>query len=145
MGSMDTNAEIGFLARNLDQQALKLEFRLALERVFADPDRISTLFTDDYVQTTDGSTSDRKAFEEHVRHVARVVRSIRFEVLDVVRQGDSIADRHRVVVVYQDGRSATIEVHLFGEIFGGRLRRVHELTRVVAGDESLKALGTAHD
>jgi hypothetical protein len=36
--------------------------RGCLERVFADPDQIPLFVTDDYVQTTDGTTCDRKEF-----------------------------------------------------------------------------------
>jgi hypothetical protein len=142
---MNSDADVRFLEQNLDQPALKLELRRALQQVFADPDQLPGLFTEDYVQTTDGSTSNREEFEAHVRHLAHVVTSLDFEVLDVAQQGSSIADRHLVHVVYQDGRRATIEVFLFGEISAGRLQRVHEVTRVLSGDESLQYLGTARD
>jgi hypothetical protein len=36
-----------------------------------------------------------------------------------------------------------MEVYLFGQVFAGRLCRVHEVTRIRAGDETLKDLGTA--
>ena len=132
------NTEEGIPAQVVDRDALKVALRGCLERVFADPDRIPTFFTDDYVQTTDGTTCDRKEFEEHIRHLASMVQSIRFEVLDALRQGDRIADRHLVHVSYKDGRRATMEVYLFGTVVEGRLRRVHEITRVVSGDQTLK-------
>ncbi len=142
---MNPNAVTRFLEHSLDRQTLKTEFSRALQQVFADPDRIPDLFTEDYVQTTDGSTSNREEFEVHVRHLARVVKSIEFEVLDVVQQENSVADRHLAHIVYHDGRRATIEVYLFGEIFAGRLRRVHEVMRLLSGDEALQKLGTARD
>ena len=142
---MQANAQARFLERHLGALELKSEFRKALHQTFADPDQIPALFTDDYVQTTNGSTSDRKEFEAHIRHVAHVVQSLDFEVLAVVQQGNNFADRHLVHLVYQDGRRAAIEVFLFGEVFEGRLRRVHEVTRVLSGDKSLHDLGTARE
>jgi len=130
--------ENGFLVQGLDPDALKTAMRGCLERVFADPAQIPYFFTDDYVQTTDGITCDRKEFEQHVRHVASVVRSIQFEILDALQQGERIADRHLVHVTYKDGRKACVEVYLFGTTHNGRLRRVHEITRVASGDNSLK-------
>ena len=70
--------------------------------------------------------------------MASVVRSIQFEILDALQQGERIADRHLVHVTYKDGRKACVEVYLFGTTHNGRLRRVHEITRVASGDNSLK-------
>jgi len=126
----EPDTEKGFLSQGLDPAALKLALRRCLERVFDDPNEIPLFFTDDYVQTTDGITCDRKEFEQHVRHLASVVRSIQFEVLDALQQGERLADRHSVHVAYRDGRKASIEVYLFGTTHNGRLRRVHEITRI---------------
>jgi hypothetical protein len=129
-----------FLDQQLDRDSLKQAIQDALEQVFESPANIPLLFSDDYVQTTDGRTSNRQEFEQHIRHLLASVNSIDFEVLDAVQQGQSIADRHLVQLVYQDGRKATIEINLFGTVTDGRLSRVHEISRVVSGDEMLKAL-----
>ena len=133
-----SNTGQGALTHGPDRESLKLALRGCLERVFADPDQIPHYFTDDYVQTTDGTTCDRKGFEQHVRHLATMVQSIQFEVLDALQQGERIADRHLVHVAYKDGRKATVEVYLFGMIHNGRWRRVHEISRIASGDPTLK-------
>lgn len=140
---MNPSAKARFLKLSLDQPALRKELCGALRQVFSDPERIPDLFTENYIQTTNGSMSNRQEFEAHIRHVAGVVQSIDFEVLEVVQQGETIADRHLVHIVYQDGRRATVEVFLFGEISDGRFQQVHEITRLVSGDESLQGLETA--
>ncbi len=127
----------------LDHEPLKAAIRGSLERVFADPDQIPLFFTDDYEQTTDGTRCDRREFEEHIRHLVSVAQSIQFEVLDALQQAEQIADRHLVHIAYKDGRKATIEVYLFGTTVGGRFRRVHEVTRIVSGDQTLKDAPTA--
>jgi hypothetical protein len=128
-----------------DQESLRLEIGHVLQVVFADPDRIPEFFTDDYTQTTNGAVSDRTAFEAYVRHVARTVRSVQFEVLDAARQDATIADRHLVHVTDQNGGRATIEVYLFGTLVDGRLQRVHEATRLLSGEAALEGLGSARE
>jgi hypothetical protein len=114
----------------------------AMKTVFQDPDVIPNFFTDDYAQTTDGTTIDREGFEKHVRHIAGLVKSIDFEVLDAIQQGDTIAHRHLVHLVFPNEKKATTEVFLFGNISDGRLRRVHELTRSLDEDEKLQKLAS---
>ncbi|WP_052121667.1 nuclear transport factor 2 family protein [Inquilinus limosus] len=126
-----------------DSEALKRRLADMLRAVFADPGRIPEFFTDDYEQVTDGERSDRVRFEAHIRHVAGSIRSIEVTVLDAVRQGDAIADRHVVEVVDADGHGAAIEVYLFGTLRGGRLARVSEVTRVLSGDPGLRDLARA--
>jgi hypothetical protein len=126
-----------------DGEELKRRIARMLQAVFADPDRIPEFFTDDYAQVTDGEHSDRGRFDSHVRHVGGSVRSIAVTVLDAVRQGDAIADRHVVEVTHADGRQAVIEVYLFGTLRDGRLVRVNEVTRVLSGTEALGELARA--
>ena len=133
----------GALTHGPDPESLKLALRGCLERVFADPDQIPHYFTDDYIQTTDGTTCDRKGFEQHVRHLASMVQSIQFEVLDALQQGERIADRHFVHVTYKDGRRVAIGVYFFGTVHNGRWRRVHEITRIASGDHSLTGAALA--
>ncbi|WP_343712335.1 nuclear transport factor 2 family protein [Inquilinus sp.] len=126
-----------------DSEALKRRVADMLRAVFTDPGRIPEFFTEDYEQVTDGERSDRAGFEAHIRHVAGSVRSLDVAVLDAVRQGDVIADRHVVEVVHAGGHAAAIEVYLFGTLRGGRLARVNEVTRVLSGDPGLRDLARA--
>lgn len=130
-------------AEPCDGDALKRRIADMLRAIFADPGRIPEFFTDDYEQVTDGERSDRACFDAHIRHVAGSIRSIEVTVLDAVRQGDAMGDRHVVEVVHADGHAAAIEVYLFGTLRGGRLVRVHEVTRVLSGDAALRELARA--
>jgi len=114
-----------------------------LENVFMNPDLISSLFTEDYEQVTDGKHMDRTEFEAHVRHVKATVQSLRFTVLDAVRQGDRFADRHTVEITHLDGRKAVIEVYLFALLRDGRFARINERTQVLSGDQATQALASA--
>jgi|SRR5579875_2133631 len=95
---------------------------------------ISTYFTDDYEQTTDGEVSDRAAFATHIAYLRGLVTAGRIEVTEAVADGGHVATRHTVHLTLNGGRAVILEVHLFGEFApDGRLRRVHELTRLVDG------------
>ena len=111
--SFQPDTDQGLLAQARDPEALKLALRGCLERIFTDPNQIPLFFADDNVQTTDGTTCDRREFEGHVQHLAGMVQCIQFEVLDALQQDERIADRHLVYVAYKDGRKATLEVYLF--------------------------------
>jgi hypothetical protein len=98
---------------------------------------IERYFSPDYQQCTDGETTDRAGFVAHVRTLRSLVGEGRIEVLEALRVGERIADRHRVTLTKSDGSTSQIEVYLFGTLDpDGRLRQVDEVTRVVIGEAS---------
>lgn len=98
---------------------------------------IDRYFTPDYQQRTDGELTSRDGFAEHIRAVRSLAVSGTVKVRDVVREGNRIADRHEVTITKRDGNTSRIEVYLFGEFAAdGRLRRVEEISRLLAGHES---------
>jgi predicted SnoaL-like aldol condensation-catalyzing enzyme len=95
---------------------------------------IDRYFTPDYRQRTDGETLTRDAFVDHIRHLRTRVVSGQIEVVEALREGNLIADRHRVRAVKPDGSKLEVEVYLFGELAADdRLRRVDEASRVISG------------
>jgi SnoaL-like protein len=98
---------------------------------------IDRYFTPDYEQCTDGELVGRDDFAGHIRALRGLVASGQVTVREVVRDGNRIADRHEVAVTRRDGTASQIEVYLFGEFANdGRLRRVDEITRVLAGSHT---------
>jgi hypothetical protein len=96
---------------------------------------VDRYFTADYQQRTDGELADRDGFAAHIQAVRGLAAAGRIEVLEAVRDGSRIADRHRVTVTKRDGTVSELEVYLFGELAAdGRLCRVEEISRVVRGD-----------
>jgi hypothetical protein len=105
---------------------------------------IDRYFSPDYEQCTDGETTDRAGFVAHVRTLRSLVGEGRIEVLEALRVGERIADRHRVTLTKSDSSTSQIEVYLFGTLDpDGRLRRVDEVTRVVVGGVGDAALARA--
>ncbi len=95
---------------------------------------VDRYFTPDYEQRTDGELVDRKGFVEHIRALRALVAEGHVEVLEVVREGTRLADRHRVTVTKRDGSRSQLEVYLFAELADdGRLRRVDEVSRLIDG------------
>jgi len=112
------------------------------QEIFANPDAAPRFFSEDYVQTTDGRTLSYSEFIEHIRHVISVTERIEIEVVDVIRDGNRIADRHTVRWTRKDGTRSLLEVYLFGTLTNGRFTRVIEATRLIEGDESSRALAS---
>jgi SnoaL-like domain len=97
---------------------------------------VDRYFSPDYQQRTDGQLIGRDGFVKHIRALRALAAAGRVEVLDVVQEGNRIADRHEVTVTKRDGTTSRVEVYLFGEFASdGRLRRVEEISRVIDGDQ----------
>ncbi len=105
---------------------------------------VDRYFAPDYRQRVDGETLTRAEFVDHIRHLRQRVAGGRIEVIEALRQGDRIADRHLVFATKPDGSEVRAEVYLFGELAAdGRIRRVDEVTRMLAGAEADSDLGRA--
>lgn len=95
---------------------------------------IDRYFAPGYRQCADGEEVDRTGFIEHVQALRQRVASGRVEVIEVVREGNHLADRHRVEATKPDGSTVTMEIYLFGELDEtGRLVRVDEVSRMISG------------
>jgi hypothetical protein len=136
---MDRNEDVGaFLAAALGEVCFGKEETHPLEAT------IDRYFSPDYQQRTDGETTDRAGFAAHIRTLRSLVAEGRIEVLEALRVGERIGDRHRVTLTRTDGTTSEIEVYLFGTLDAdGRLLRVDEVSRVVVGGEADAALARA--
>lgn len=128
----------GYVAAALGEVCFGDENRYPLEAT------VDRYFSPDYQQRTDGELVDREGFVEHIRALRALVAEGQVEVLEVVLQRRRVADRHRVTVTKRDGTRSQLEVFLFGEFADdGRLCRVDEMSRVLAGSGEDAALARA--
>lgn len=98
---------------------------------------IDRYFAPDYRQYTDGEVTDRDGFAAHIAALRALTVAGRIEVLEIVRQGNRIADRHEVTVTRRDGTTSRMEIYLFGELAAdGRLRRVDEISHPLDGHDA---------
>jgi ketosteroid isomerase-like protein len=101
-------------------------------------------FAPDYRQRTDGRWDDRAGFIEHITHLRTVVAGGSVEVHDELYDGTKYADRHTAHIEKEDGSTVRMEVYAIGDLApDGRFRRVEEVTLMLQGSESDRAIGTA--
>lgn len=102
-------------------------------------------FTDTYRQRTDGSWDERTEFVRHIAHLRTVVANVRITVHDELRDAERYADRHVAHLTKKDGSEVVQEVYLFGRMApDGRFDQVEEVTMMLDGAESDRAIGSAH-
>ncbi len=86
----------------------------------------------DVVQIADGIRLDRDRLIAHLRPVRKNLRDYRFEIHEVIADGDRIAARMTIHATMRKTGPLTTELFLFGEFTpDGRLRRADQLTRAV--------------
>ncbi|KAL6249337.1 hypothetical protein RBB50_003190 [Rhinocladiella similis] len=103
---------------------------------------LSKYFSPDYIQVTDGHSSTYGEFKEHMKKIRSMTRSMDVDVKLLVQDENKIADRHVVKIEKTDGSRVELDVLLIGERDDqGRMLRVWETTRQVAGDVDGADLG----
>ncbi|MGW6725793.1 nuclear transport factor 2 family protein [Nocardia sp. NPDC055029] len=95
-------------------------------------DVVDRFHTPDIVQVADGIRLDRDRLIAHLRPVRKNLRDYRFEVAEVIADGDRMAVRMTIHATMRTTGTVTTEVFLFGEFTpDGKLRRADQLTRTV--------------
>ena len=131
------------LIANTDNAAQREKMACLLTRLFNGDIAPAEIFTPDYQQFTDGHALDYRGFVQHLNHVRSQIREIAFRVEEFTCHDGLLADRHWVTVTYPDGRQAEIEVYMFAALREGKICRIHEVTLVIGGEASDRALAHA--
>lgn len=100
----------------------------------ADPASVVDRFhTVDVLEIADGVTIDRDRLIAHLGPIRKNLEDFTVEVHEAVAVGDRVAARFTIHAVMR-GRRVETEVGFFGQFApDGRLRRSHQVTRVVPG------------
>lgn len=131
------------LIADTDNAAQREKMACLLARLFNGDIDPAEVFTPDYQQFTDGHALDYRGFVQHLNHVRSQIREIAFRVDEFTCHDGLLADRHWVTVTYPDGRQAEIEVYMFAALREGKICRIHEVTLVIGGEASDRALAHA--
>jgi hypothetical protein len=131
------------LIADTDNAAQREKMACLLTRLFNGDIDPAEIFTPDYQQFTDGHALDYRGFVQHLNHVRSQIREIAFRVEEFTCHDGLLADRHLVTVTYPDGRQAEIEVYMFAALREGKICRIHEVTLVIGGEASDRALAHA--
>ncbi|CCJ78143.1 nuclear transport factor 2 family protein [Cronobacter muytjensii] len=117
----------------------------ALEQVVCHPAHderaIARFFAPDYQQVVDGVSLDYAQFVEHMAALKAITRRINLRILAAVVEGEQVFTHHLVEVEKRHGADAQVEVFAHFTLAAGNIVRCEELTRLINGDESDKALG----
>lgn len=126
----------GFLATVLSEVSFGSDQQCPLKET------INCYFTLDHQQRVNGKVLNYDQFVDHIRHLRTHVASGRIEIVEALREGNRITDRHRVHITKSDGSAIQLEVFLFGELAAdGRICRMDEVSRVIVGTTSDANLG----
>ncbi|OZM83106.1 nuclear transport factor 2 family protein [Pseudonocardia sp. MH-G8] len=107
-------------------------------------DAVDRHFAPDYRQRTDGQWDDRAGFVAHISHLRTVVAEGFVEVHDELYDGTRYADRHTAHITKKGGSTVRMEVYAIGDLApDGRFRRVEEVTLMLQGSDSDRAIGNA--
>jgi len=118
------------------------------EVCFGSPEEAETAiarhFSPDYVQVSDGNRLDYHELVAHIKRLRGVITSGTIEVHEAVRNGDLVADRHTLRGTKADGSEVVGDCYAFTE-YGpdGRIRRVTEISRIIAGSDDDQDLAHA--
>ncbi|KAJ9143423.1 hypothetical protein NKR23_g6504 [Pleurostoma richardsiae] len=110
--------------------------------IFSGPDEaliptVQKWFSPDYVQVTDGHSSNIDEFVAHLNKLRSLVSKISVKVVFLVQEDRKVADRHIVTLEKVDGSTAVMEVLLLGERDEtGKFLRVWETVRTTEGDKA---------
>ncbi|KAB0884754.1 nuclear transport factor 2 family protein [Cronobacter muytjensii] len=117
----------------------------ALEQVVCHPAHderaIARFFAPDYQQVVDGVSLDYAQFVEHMAALKAITRRINLRILAAVVEGEQVFTHHLVEVEKRHGADAQVEVFAHFTLAAGNIVRCEELTRLINGDKSDKALG----
>lgn len=114
-----------------------------LNRLFTGNIAAETLFSADYQQCTDGNTLNFSDFKQHLSHLRQRVSKIQFNVVDVCLHEDRLGERHFVTITHHDQTESQIEVYMFIRFRDKKIQSIHEVTRVITGNATVRELASS--
>ncbi len=101
-------------------------------------DTLDRLVSPDFCQRINGAVHRRQEYANHVRMMRGTVSGGHVEVLEQVREGQTVAGRYLFRVVRSEGSAATFESGIFARLGAdGRIDQMVEIGRLVEdGDNS---------
>jgi hypothetical protein len=89
-----------------------------------------------FVLRVNGQIYDRSGFTAHVREIRQIsIGGGKIQVLEQISADNRIAGRYLFRTISGEGKSLSIEAHLFAKVNDGKLERLIEVARQVGNDE----------
>lgn len=79
-------------------------------------------------------TAPRSSFTAHVREIRQISTGGKIQELEQISADNRIAGRYLFRTMSAEGKSLSIEAHLFAKVSDGKLGRIVEVAREVGND-----------
>ena len=127
-----------------NKEVIKAAFRAAFDSDTVREEAVTRYFSRDYIQHVDGKTIGYVQFIEHLRAQRETIASFHIEFLAMASEGDIVFTNHKVRAVKKDGNEIEAKVIAQFTVCNGQIIACDELTRMVAGSEEDRDLGSRH-
>lgn len=116
--------------------------------VFADTSKTSGelagYFSNDFIQISDGHSLGYKEFLVHVGELRKTMKSINFDLVQVVAENDIVATHHIATGIKQNGKTVKTEFFAFFTIKDNKIVNCQEVSRMLQGESEDKDLSYRH-
>lgn len=99
-------------------------------------------FASSYEQVADGAVLNLSEFKQHLLTLKQLTRSMTVTVVAMAQQDEHVFSRHQVSVEKRNGERSMVEVIAHFQWREGKIVRCDELSRVIDGDQSDRALAS---
>ncbi len=133
------SSEISFNAKKLIQNSLT---KLIPDMNFSEK-LIEKYFSQDYVQHVDGITLNYRDFVDHMKKQKSLLASAKVTIKYIIAEGNQVSTLHIVDAIKKNGESVKVQVNAFYRIKDNKIILVDELTHMINGNESDRALASS--
>ncbi|ELH0894887.1 nuclear transport factor 2 family protein [Vibrio fluvialis] len=113
-----------------------------IEAEYVDEREVERYFASSYQQVADGAVLNLSEFKQHLLTLKQLTRSMTVAVVAMAQQDEHVFSRHQVSVEKRNGERSMLEVIAHFQWREGKIVRCDELSRVIDGDQSDRALAS---
>ncbi|MBY7957370.1 nuclear transport factor 2 family protein [Vibrio fluvialis] len=116
-----------------------------IEAEHVDEREVERYFASSYQQVADGAVLNLSEFKQHLLTLKQLTRSMTVTVVAMAQQDEHVFSRHQVSVEKRNGERSMVEVIAHFQWREGKIVRCDELSRVIDGDQSDRALASVRN
>ncbi|MBY7923446.1 nuclear transport factor 2 family protein [Vibrio fluvialis] len=113
-----------------------------IEAEHVDEREVERYFASSYQRVADGAVLNLSEFKQHFLTLKQLTRSMTVTVVAMAQQDEHVFSRHQVSVEKRNGEHSVVEVIAHFQWREGKIVRCDELSRVIDGDQSDRALAS---
>ena len=128
-----------------NKQLIQQVFKEVMENLSVDPEIIGRFFSQDYIQHVDGKVLNYADFVRHMNALAGATATLTISVHTIVAEGEIVFTNHHVDGYLKNGKRVEGQVIAEFRVRDGKICSCDELTRMVAGGDEARDLGSRMD